>query len=81
LSADEIASTLTDGPPFLGARLPRCGRYPRDWCLPGCGSVSVSFARVRHCPPPAARASSGQVKCGEGCLRMPVRRLGKRVGV
>jgi hypothetical protein len=28
LSADEIASTLTGGPPFPDARLPQCGGYP-----------------------------------------------------
>jgi hypothetical protein len=52
----------------------------RASCWPGSGSVSVSFAPVRHCPPPVARPSSGQVKGGDGCLQMPASRLGKRVG-
>ena len=46
----------------------------------GRGSVCVSFAPVQHCPPPVARASSGQVKGGDGFLRMPASRFGKRVG-
>jgi hypothetical protein len=50
-----------------------------DAC-PAFDSVSVSFTPVLHCPPPVARASSSQVKGGDGFLRMSASRLGKRVG-
>jgi hypothetical protein len=42
--------------------------------------LSFCLIRPRHRPLPVARASSSQAKCGDGRLRIPAGRLGKRVG-
>jgi hypothetical protein len=48
----------------------------------GCPSAQTQFlshSPVQHRPPPVARSLADQVEGGDGCLRMPVSRLGRSV--
>lgn len=85
LSADEIASTLAGGPPFPRLPSPRCVGHPLACYLPGSGSVPVSFAPVRLCPPPVqqtwkACGDAGLPKSGyhSGAVRSWERRRARR---